>query len=122
MYGRINKTVVDVRRFPLFSKLLPFVVMALLLSLPLAKVTVDSIGTSCDDTSVEVSLQVNDNGTPEYHFLNPTPELSFNADLAPAEGLSLPGGRLQSSVKPALAVLSLKDIVSEVYIPPEIVS
>jgi len=118
----INKTVVDLKRFALLPKILSLVVMALLLSLSLANLTADSVVTTYDDASVKVSLKANDNGTAEDYFLRSNPELSFNEELVPAEVVSLPGRRLQSSVKPAVAVLSLKDIISEIYIPPKNVS
>jgi hypothetical protein len=114
--------VVDVRRFPLIPKFLSFVVMALLLVLPLASLTAESAFTSCDNASREFSLQVHHNGNTEDYFLRAESELSFSVDLVPIDELCLPGARLQLLLKPALADLSLKDIIAEIFIPPKIVS
>jgi len=114
--------VVDVCRFSVFRKIWPLVVIASMLSLHLACVVEDSALTPYEDALFEISGMVNDVGTAEDCLLKTEPELSFNVELVPAEELSLPGGRLKSSVKPALAALSLKDIIPEIFTPPRSVS
>jgi hypothetical protein len=113
--------VVDVHQLSIFSKILPYVAMALLLSLPLAGLTADFKPAAYEDAIPEVSLMGNDGGATEDYLLRSEPELSFNVDLVPAEEPSFRGGMLPPAVKPALAVLSLKDLISEIFIPPEIV-
>ena len=122
MYEKTNKTVVDVRQFPLIRQVVSYFLTATLLSLPLAGFTVDSAFTSYDDARFEVSLQANDDGTTAEALLRTGPELSFNVELISAESLSLPGDRLQPSAQPALAVLSPKDLISEIFIPPRTIS
>ena len=107
------------RRFPVFSNILAFVVIASLLSLPLAS---DPIFTPFENATLEVSFTVNDDGIIEVCFIKSNPELSINADLAPAGKLRLPGDRLRSSAQPIMATLSLKEIISEIFIPPKTVS
>jgi hypothetical protein len=108
--------------FSIFPKILPCVVIAALLSLPLASIMEDCFFSSCEDAIGEVSSLVNENGNSEDAFLKTEPELSFNADLAPAEELRLHGDRLQSLAKPAMAVLYREDIIYEIPLPPKIVS
>ncbi len=122
MYEKTNKTVVDVRQFPVFRKIWPVVVVASMLSLHLASIVEESAVTPFEDALFEISSMVNDDGTAEDCLLKTEPELSFNVDLVSAEELSLPGDRLQALTKPALAVLSLKDLISEIFIPPRIIS
>lgn len=106
------------RRFPVFLNILAFVVIASLLSLPLAS---DPVFTSFENTISEVSISVNDDGTTKECSLKKNPELSFNADLTPAEERPLYDDRLQLA-KPAMTVLPLKEILSEIFIPPKILS
>ena len=110
---------VVLRRFPVFSNILAFVVIASLLSLPLAN---DPIFAPFENVTLEVSFTVNDAGIIEGIFLKSDPELSINADLVPAGKLRLPGDRLPSSAQPVMATLSLKEIISEIFIPPKTVS
>ena len=113
---------VAMRNFSIFRKILPFVVIASLLSLPLVSIMEDCFFNSCEDAIFEVSSLANEGGNSEDFFLKTEPELSFNADLAPAEELRLHGDRLQSLTKPAKAVLSHEEIIYEIPLPPKIVS
>ena len=122
MYGKTNKTVVDVSPFPLFRKIWPVVVIASMLSLHLASVVEKSAVTPFESARFEISALVLDGGSTEDCLLKTGPELSFNVELISAESLSLPGDRLQALTKPALAVLSLKDLISEIFIPPRSIS
>ena len=110
------------RHSPIFRKILPLVVIASLLSLPLVCIMEDSFFTSFEDTLFEVSSLANEDGNSEEAFLKTEPELSFNADLAPSEELRLHGDRLQSLTKPAMAALAREEIIYEIPLPPKIVS
>jgi hypothetical protein len=110
------------RNLSIFRKILPFAVIAALLSLPLVSIVEDSFLTSFADAISEASCLVNENGNTEDAFLKTQPELSFNADLAPAEELRLPGDRLQSLAKSAMAVLYREEIIYEIPLPPKIAS
>jgi hypothetical protein len=122
MYERTNKTVVDVSPFPLFRKIWPVVVIASMLSLHLASVVEKSAVTPFESARFEISALVLDGGSTEDCLLKTEPELSFNVDLVPAEEVRFPGDRLQALAKPPPAVLSLKEIISEIFIPPRSVS
>ena len=110
------------RHFLVSRKILTFVVIASLLSLPLVSIMEDSFFTCFEDALCEVSSLVNEDGNPEEAFLKTEPEFSFNADLAPTEELRLHGDRMHSLTKPAKAVLSHEEIIYEIPLPPKIVS
>ena len=122
MYKRINKTAVGVRQFSIFHIILALVVIASLLSMPVTVITKDTAFTPFEDAIFAASFLANDDGNAEDCPLKTEPERSFSAELVPAEGLSFLGDRTQSSVKPALAVLSPKEIISEIFIPPRSLS
>jgi hypothetical protein len=113
---------VAMRNLSILSKILPFAVIAALFSLPLLSMMEDSFYTSFADAIAEVSALVNTDGTAGDCFLTSEPGLSFDADLAPAEGLRQHGERLQSAAKPAMVVLSHEEIIYEIPLPPKIVS
>jgi hypothetical protein len=113
---------VAMRNFLIFRKILPSVVIAALLSLPLVSIIEDSLYTSVEDAIFEVSSLVNEDGNAEDAFLKTEPELSFNADLAPAAELRLHGDRVQSLAKPAMADLCREELIYEIPLPPKIVS
>jgi len=110
------------RHFQLFRKILTFVVIASLLSLPLVSIMEDSFFTSFEDAIFEVSYLFNEDENTEASFLKADPELSFNADLAPVEELHLHGDRNQSLAKQAMAVIYLEEIICEIPLPPKIAS
>ena len=110
------------RQLPLFRKIWPVVVIASMLSLPLVSIVEKSAVTPFESARFEISALVLDGGSTEDCLLKTEPELSFNVDLIPAEEVRFPGDRLQALVKPAPAVPALKDISSEIFIPPRIIS
>lgn len=110
------------RQFSILHKALSYIVMALLLFLPLAAITADPLFTAYEDASPEVSLSADDRGTTEDHYLRTDPELSFSVEPAPTEHLNFPSDRLRSTLKPALTVLSPKDIIAEIFHPPQAIS
>lgn len=113
---------IAVRNFPIFRKILLLVVIASMLSLPLSSIVKDTTVTAQDDAIFEISSLGNDDGSSEDCLLKTESELSFNVDLIPAEEVRFPGDRLQSAAKPATPVLTLKEILSEIFIPPRIAS
>lgn len=113
---------VDVRRFSIFSKILPFVVIASLLSLPLASLVKNRFAPSFEDTLFEVSFLANDDGPTEEHFLRPELKIPFNVDLVPTDELRFNGDKLRPPTKPAMVALYLKEVPPEIFIPPRIVS
>ena len=50
------------------------------------------------------------------------PESSFDIILTPSKYLRSHGDRPQSSIKPTMAVLNLKEICFKIFIPPESIS
>lgn len=113
---------VDVRRFSIFSKILPFAVIASLLSLPLTSLVKNPFAPSFENTLFEVSFMANDEGPTEEHFLRPELKIPFSVDLVPADELLLNGDRLRPPTKPAMVALYFKEIPPEIFIPPRIVS
>jgi hypothetical protein len=111
-----------VRHSSIFQKTLLLVVAIPMLSLHLAGIKEDCAVPSFEGAIVEVAFMAGDDGGEEDCLLRSEPELSFNVDLVPAVVLSLPGDRLRSPTKPAKAVTPLKEILFEIFTPPEIVS
>ena len=104
----------------IFRKILTAALIASLLLLPLASSTRDVVLTSFDDAIFEVSLVALDGDASPDNLLTTEPEASWPVDLAPSAALVRYGGRPQPAAKPALAGLVLKDIISEIFIPPKI--
>ena len=113
---------IAMQNLPFFRKFLLLVVIASMLSLHLASIVRDSSVSTYDNAIVAISALVNDNGSTEDCLLKTESELSFNVDLVPTEGVRFPGDRLQAAAKPVLADLNLKEHLSEIFIPPKIVS
>jgi len=110
------------RHFSIFRKILPLVMIASLLSLPIAGIIKSSVHTSFENALVETSFMANDDRISDGYFLKTELKISFNVELIPTEELRLHGNSLWSTAKPAMAMLSPKDIISEIFIPPRIVS
>ena len=111
-----------VRQSSAFRKSLSLCVIAALCALNLASLTEDSVFTSFEDAIFEVSCMGNDSGTTEESFLKTELECSCNVDLVPATELIPRSGRPQPLAKPATVFLCLKEVSSEIFTPPEIVS
>ena len=115
--------VVDVRVFSFFHSILAFVVIASLLSMPVAVVTEDMAFTPFEDALFAASFFANDDVNSEDCPLKTEPDRFSNAgELAPVERLRLPGVRLHSTWIPGPAVPAPKDLISEIFIPPRITS
>ena len=110
------------RQLPLFRKIWPVVVIASMLSLQLAGIVEESAVTPFESARFEISALVLDGGSTEDCLQKTEPKLSFNVDLVPAGEVRFPGDRLQALAKPPPAVLSSKEIISEIFIPPRSVS
>lgn len=108
--------------FKIFQKMLLSVVMASMLSLPLADIAEDSAMTAFEVANVDVSFMADDNMPSEELFLKTELDLSFNLALALAENLPPHSLRLQPLVEPVVTDLYLKEVVYEIITPPKIAS
>ena len=106
--------------FPILRKILTTALIASLLLLPLASSTRVGVFTSFDDAIFEVSLVAIGGDANAENVLTTEPEASSPADLVPPTALAHYDGRPQLAVLPASVVIALKEIISEIFIPPKI--
>lgn len=108
-----------VRYWTVLSKILPLFVIVSLLSLPVANILRASVPALYENASVEAFLTADDDWPSEDYFLKAETKIPISVDLIPDEILSLRADSLRSMAKPVMAVLSLKEIISEIFIPPQ---
>lgn len=111
-----------VRYWAVLSKILPLVVIASLLSLPVANILRASVPTLYENAPVEAFLTADDDWPSEDYFLKTEIKIPISVDLIPEEKPCLHADSLRSMAKPALAGFAIKEIISEIFIPPQIVS
>jgi len=113
---------VAVRYSSIFRKILSLVVIAALLSLRLSSFTEEQFVTPVEDTLFEIPFIAAEGSTAEGKPLKVKPKRAFDIILDPVEGLDQQGERPHPTTTTAVAVLNLKDIHSEIFIPPEVIS
>lgn len=110
---------VAVRHSSAHLKILSLLVIAALLCLRPSSFTVN---TFVEENIFNVPFIAADDWGTEEGCTNVKPESSFDIILTPSKDLRSHCDRPQSSKKPTLAVLNLKEICFRIFIPPEIVS
>lgn len=116
-----NKTVVALRKFLIFPKILALVVIAALLSLPLASL-IQAPNPVSVDPHREVAFTASNDEADEDYLTKTEPEIFFHTDLAPSAELGIRNDRLHSSIKPAATALLLKDVLAAIFVPPRFIS
>lgn len=106
--------------FPL--KILSLVVIAALLSLRLSSFTQEAFVVPVEDAIFDVAFIAAEDDPAEGKPIKVKPKRAFDIILASFEELPHHGERPQLTTTVTVAVLNLKDIHSEIFIPPETVS
>jgi hypothetical protein len=113
---------VPVRRHLFLSKTLSLVVIAALISLRLSSLTETVFVTPLEDAIFDIPFIVADSSPADAKPIKVKPKRAFDFILAPLEELDRHGERPFVVAVLAITEPNLKDILSEIFIPPESVS
>ena len=124
-FTKIYKKLYDlviVRRHSFPLKILSLVVIAALLSLRLSSFTEEAFVVPVEDAIFDVAFIAAEDDPAEGKPIKVKPKRAFDIILAAFAELHHHGERPQLMTTFAAAVLDLKDIHTEIFIPPEVVS
>jgi hypothetical protein len=102
-----------------FKKILSLVVIIALLSLRLSLLTEEVFVTPVEDAVFDIPFIAAEDGATEGKPPKVKPKRAFDLMLIPAVEPRAHGDTPLTVVRPALALLAPKDILSEIFIPPE---
>jgi hypothetical protein len=108
------------RRFLTHHKILSLLVIAAILCIRLSNFTENTFADPVEEIIFDVPFLAADDWATEEGCSKVKLERSFDIILTPTPDLHPRGDRAQSSEKPALTVLNLKEIYTRIFIPPEV--
>lgn len=104
------------------SKILALLVIVALLGMRLSTFTADMFITPVEDAIFDTAYIVADDDSCTGKLLKAKTKRGFDILLHPTEELGRQYESPQAIAKPSTSVLQLKGILSEIFIPPEIIS